>query len=399
MTKPLQLALVGCGWISNAHVNGLRELVQHGCPDLIYSAVCDISAEAARKRAAEITAIQGVEPRIFSDVETLARSGVAEAADICLPHFLHHTIAVTLLEGGLHVMVEKPLGITMKASRRIIEAAKRHHCVLATAENVRRNLGSRACAWALNTKQIIGTVSAVHAHAISHAPFDLQNPTFQWRVVKKLVGGGMIMDSGAHFTDMMLHLFGSVDEVFCTMTTHDRRMVKAPIVGHVPADVEDAWHAVIRFKCGMYATWTYSRAYYGEPRTFGAYYGTNGTMMDAGFPFHCFQSGGQATLADGQSLSKDQLQIDYLLSLSESDKQRLFPYGCTNGFAIELWDFADAIRNGRKPEIDGEDGARAKALCEACYEAATTGQVVKYDDVLNGRITAYQKPIDDYWKL
>ena len=400
MSKRFNVALVGCGWISSSHVNkGLRELVQHGCHDIVYSAVCDVSEEAAKKRAAEIAVIQGSAPRIFTDVETLVQAGVAEAADICLPHFLHHTVAVALLEGGVHVMLEKPLGITIKASRRIIDTAKKRNRVLATGENVRRYLGPRACRWALNTKRLIGDIAAVHVQVINYLPPDLQNPAFKWRVVKNLVGGGMIMDSGAHFADMMLYLFGDVDEVFCTMRTHDRRMVEAPIVGNVPADVEDAWHAMIRFKSGLCVTWTYSRAYCGEKRSFGDYHGTEGTMLDAGFPFHCFEGGGQIIFPDGKTLSKDQLQIDYLLSLPEGDKQRLFPHGCVDGFAIELWDFVDAIRNNRRPDIDGDDGLRAKALCEACYESATIGKAVKYDDVLNGRINAYQKPIDDFWKL
>jgi predicted dehydrogenase len=399
MNKPVRLALVGCGWISGAHVRGLGELYRHGCRDVVYAAVCDLAEDTARKQAAEIAAIQGTAPQVFTDLKALIASGIADGADVCLPHYLHHTVGEALLEGGWHVLLEKPLGITIQASRRILAAAKKHGRVLATAENVRRYLAARACAWALNTKRLIGTVTAVHVHVIAHAPFDLQNPAFKWRVVKNLVGGGMIMDSGAHFTDMLLHLFGEVDEVCCTMQTHDRRMVDAPVVGRVPADVEDAWHAVIRFQSGLSATWTYSRAFYGEKIQYGAYYGTDGTIMDNGFPFHCFQGGGQVTLSDGKIISNEQLQIEYLLALAEDEKRRLFPHGCTDGFAVEIWDFADAIRNGRRPEIDGADGLRAKALCEACYESATLGRPVKYADVLNGQVNAYQRPIDDFWKL
>ncbi len=59
----------------------------------------------------------------------------------------------------------------------------------------------------------------------------------------------------------------------------------------------------------------------------------------------------------------------------------------------------NAIATGRKPEMDGMDGLRVKALCESCYESATLGKPVIYADVLEGKINAYQAPIDGYWEL
>ena len=49
--------------------------------------------------------------------------------------------------------------------------------------------------------------------------------------------------------------------------------------------------------------------------------------------------------------------------------------------------------------MDGWAGIRAKALCETCYESATAGAPVKYDDVFSGKVHAYQDPIDAYWGI
>jgi predicted dehydrogenase len=122
-------------------------------------------------------------------------------------------------------------------------------------------------------------------------------------------------------------------------------------------------------------------------------------MLDLGFPFHPFQGGADAILADGKTVSSEQIQVDYMASLSDEEKAQLFPHGATDGFAIEVWDFVNAIATGRKPEMNGADGLRAKALCESCYESATLGKPVQYADVLEGRISAYQAPIDAYWEL
>jgi UDP-N-acetyl-2-amino-2-deoxyglucuronate dehydrogenase len=296
--------------------------------------------------------------------------------------------------------LEKPVGITVKASKRIIQAAQEQGCILATAENVRRYLTSRACAWAINEWGLIGDVRLVDVQMIMHRPFDYSQAAAKWRGIKRLTGGGMIMDSGAHFADMVQVLFGDVDEVFCTMASYDDRVIEgAPVVGDARADVEDTWHAVIRFVNGTHVTWTYSRSLYGPDVRLGNYYGSAGTMYDQGFVFHCFQGGGQATLADGTEVASQQVEEAYLDSLDDAERERLFPYGSTDGFAIEVWDFVHAIATGTRPEMDGEAGLRAKTLCEACYESATAGKPVKYADVLQGAIDAYQQPIDAFWRI
>jgi predicted dehydrogenase len=298
------------------------------------------------------------------------------------------------------VMVEKPLGISVLASRRIIEAAERNDRVLATGENVRRYPTARSCTWAIRDQGLIGEVRLANIQSINYGPYDFTRPAAKWRGIKLLTGGGMIMDSGAHFTDMVQVLFGEPEEIYCTMASYDSRLIEdAPIVGDMPADVEDSWQAMIRFKSGTTIGWTYSRSMYGEAVRQASYYGSAGTMMDLSFPFHPFQSGGNALLADGTAIASEQIQAEYMATLSESEKARVFPYGAEDGFAIEVWDFCDAVATGRKPEMDGYDGLRAKALCEACYESATLGKPVRYADVLEGRINAYQKPIDVFWKL
>jgi 1,5-anhydro-D-fructose reductase (1,5-anhydro-D-mannitol-forming) len=122
-------------------------------------------------------------------------------------------------------------------------------------------------------------------------------------------------------------------------------------------------------------------------------------LKDLGFAFHPFQGGGDCVLADGTTVSSQEIQAQYMATLSEEQRGQLFPYGTMDGFAVEVWDFVNSIATGRKPEMDGYAGLRAKALCECCYESATAGKPVRYSDVLEGRIDAYQKPIDDYWGL
>ncbi|NOY81777.1 MAG: Gfo/Idh/MocA family oxidoreductase [Kiritimatiellaeota bacterium] len=400
MSDPVRLALVGCGGISGSHVAGYRSLYENGCREFRVTACCDPIRQRAEERARAIAQFQDRKPEIYTETGDVIRAGIADAADLCLPHYCHHSVAIRLLEAGLHVQVEKPVGITVQATKLMIEAARKAGCILATAENVRRDLAPRAWTWAIRERRLIGRVHMVVIQSVAFGLRDFDASQFKWRAIKELAGGGMIMDSGAHFADMIQVLFGEPDEVRCWMDTFDRRLVRdAPVVGDRDADVEDAWHAEIRFRKGPEVVWTYANALAGHNLSNAVYYGENGAVLAHGFAFHPFQGGGEAHLADGTTVSNQDVIAQYRATLSPEREQQLFPYGCTQGFAIEVWDFIDAVRTGRTPEMDGEAGLRAKALCEACYESADSGRVVRYRDVLEGQARAYQAPIDEFWHV
>jgi len=399
MREKVRIAIVGCGGIAGAHLNGYESLIRRGCDTFDIVATCDTNLPSAEAFAERIASFADRKPRAYSSLEEMLQNEQLDGADICTPHFAHHTTAIACLEAGVNVMVEKPIGITVKASRKIVETGQRTGKIVATAENVRRYLHARAMEWAINKAGMIGEPRMFFVQSLSFTPFPVDSPPMQWRALKLLTGGGMIMDSGAHFTDMMLHLFGDVDEVFCQMRTFDAPEVEAPIIGKARLDVEDSWIILFKFKSGLMGTWAWSRSAPGHTITEGIYYGSRGSMKDLGFVFHTFQSGAELKLADGTVKSREEIELEYLMQLDPEQRARLFPFGLTDGFAIEVWDFIDAIANGRRPDVDGTDGLRAKALCEACYESATIGAPVKFEDVVEGKIAVYQKPIDDYWKI
>lgn len=113
--------------------------------------------------------------------------------------------------------------------------------------------------------------------------------------------------------------------------------------------------------------------------------------------FH--QQGGSIHLRDGRTLENDDIVAVYVETLTKDEEARLFSYGCENPFGIEIWDFCDAIRTGRKPEMDAVDGLRSKALCETCFDPSEAGGIVNYGVVVSGAVNAFQKPINEHWGL
>ncbi len=139
MSDQVKLAIIGCGGIAGGHLNSYQKLQDKGYDRFRVAAVCDVAAENVERYAADVEAKLGHRPDKYGSVEETLAAANLDAADICLPHAYHHTAAIACLEAGLDVMVEKPVGITIKAGRMIIETARQNGRILATAEQVRRD--------------------------------------------------------------------------------------------------------------------------------------------------------------------------------------------------------------------------------------------------------------------
>jgi len=131
------------------------------------------------------------------------------------------------------------------------------------------------------------------------------------------------------------------------------------------------------------------------------FYGDGGVIRDYGDVFHPFtvQDRGDVEKLDGTKYTMKELREMYLGTLSDEEKERLFPHGLEDGFALELYDFIDAIRNRRAPEVDGWTGLQAKAISMAIYESGYSGEAVTIADVLDGKVNGYQQEIDKHWGL
>lgn len=394
----VRLALVGCGGMAGAHLRGYEELLQKGETRFRLVAAVDEVPARAEDFAARIEQFAGWEVNTYPSVAALLDGEDAlDGADICSPHGLHHVLACQLLEGGVHVLVEKPIGVTVRASKKIVQTAQRCGRIAATAEQCRRALGQRAIHWAFNDGLLGAPKMWWAVQAGWRDPAEV--PHWHWRVDRKLGGCGMVMDSGAHWVDTMRYWFGEIDSVYARV----EQMYPRP---HrrgeelVNSASEDFWTSIFNFASGLIGTWSWTISAPGQGFTQLTLSGEKGSIIDTDI-FHpaAFQANGECQLADGTTHSMAELQQMYLATLSAEREDALFPHGITGGVTLELWDFIDALSTGRPVEIDAEEGLRSKAVCEAIYESGQSGQVVQVADVLAGKIDAYQRDIDRAWGL
>ena len=146
MSDRLKMGLVGCGGMSGAHMGGYRELWAKDLKLFDIVAACDIDVSRAETRANEAHEFQGgAKPAVYNELdEMLSKHPDLDCVDICALHSAHHTLAVPALEAGKHVIIEKPLGITMRACKLILDAAEENGKILSVAENYRLDRTQRA---------------------------------------------------------------------------------------------------------------------------------------------------------------------------------------------------------------------------------------------------------------
>jgi predicted dehydrogenase len=396
----LKLALIGCGTIANRrHLPGYATISEKepGLFDLV--AVCDADKERAEAASRTASEWQRPAPRVYTDVTQLLENERLDAADVCAPHFLHHSVGIACLDAGVHVQIEKPLGITLRASEALIAAAKRNGKILATAENIRRNPGVRTAHWLFHERGLLGEPTALYSQSVAdRRPQDTNERPWIWQWDRQLSGGGPVIDSGAHFCDTIRYLYGEVESCYgrvLHLGTHKARR------GGDLVDItsEDTFFATINFASGAVGSWSISSALPGQAFNTVNYYGTEGAIVEPNDPFHGPTIRSHVVLRDGTTVPIATYFQEYLESLGETGRQRLFPHGIDNGYTLEIYDFLTAVRDGRPPEIDGEQGMRAKAIALTIYESATAGQPVRVEEVLAGRVRDYQRPIDDRWGL
>ena len=125
---PLALGLVGCGGMGLRHIQGLVELQRAGISPFELIAVCDARVEAATRAADMAEEGLGRRPEVHTGLDELLAGPTGQlldAVDLVTDVGAHHSVGVKVLEAGKHLISEKPLGLTVKACRVMLDAAAR----------------------------------------------------------------------------------------------------------------------------------------------------------------------------------------------------------------------------------------------------------------------------------
>lgn len=374
------MAIVGCGGMADAHRRALETLWHAGYRTFTVVATCDVNRERADEMATHIAEFQERRPAAYTDLDDmLASESSLVAVDICTPHREHHTLAIACMEAGKHVTIEKPLAITLRAGRLMLDAAQRHNRILHVAENYRRAPAQRAIKWALEHGRIGKPRMFFWVDTFERVWY------WGWREHKEIAGGGWTLDGGVHFADLMRYHIGEVDEVYAISHAFFPIRYRKPETRDEPIQVtvEDTTMALLRFHNGVLGQWTLSNAAPGKGYNMRIIYGEHGSID--------WQDGLQ-THAEHKTV--DELVEEFMSSISDDEREQLFPYGITDTVALEMMEFINAIMHGTPIETDGWEGYRSQAICMAVYESAWLNAPVKVEQVAAGELEGYQAQIN-----
>jgi predicted dehydrogenase len=200
VTKPIRGAIIGCGDICRAHFTAYK------ARGIEVVAVCDLDPELAKRK---ITENGCPDATIYTDhKELLARSDI-DFVTVATPVSAHALLTIAALKAGKHVACEKPSALTLEENLAILEASRAaKKKVIFFSSRMRYGMASLAAQRC--RKGDLGRIYRVDvqmARRRGRPGVDIIQHA-KWFVDAKRAGGGVIMDMGQYYMDMVFHLTG-----------------------------------------------------------------------------------------------------------------------------------------------------------------------------------------------
>ena len=406
----LPICLVGCGGMGNRHILGLAALARTCLSNIDLVAVCDLRRDWAERAAAEAERVLGRKPRVHTSIDAaVADPGIA-AFDVCTEVSAHLPVVLPALAARKPVLCEKPLALTVRAARRMIDAARETGTLLATAENYRRDPPNRL-AKAVIDAGLLGHVHTMLQFSAGGSDRIIITP---WRHMRDK--GGIGADVVVHYTDIIQYYLGEFETIHgygfiaepvrynrdgAVMPHPAYRQHQAEMPETVVPTAEDSMVAIFRMKSGVLVQLGHVPSGPGRDWYQRSVHGRLGSLeiphdRRGGAPVLRRANGELA----GRQILKElpRFELDPVAASifgKEGVEYDLpFPTSDAGQIAIEQHDFARAVLNNTAPEIDGHGGLTALAAVVGVFESSKIGRPVTMDEMLTGAVSGWQDDLD-----
>lgn len=338
----LKFAIVGCGRIAKRHADLLgREQISGA--KLI--AVCDVVAEKAAKFGQEY----GV-PH-YLDMHEMVVATTPDVIIVLTESGNHARHVIDLSRHGKHIVVEKPMALTLDDADAMIHACDKAGIRLFVVKQNRFNVPVRKLREALEEgrfgKIVMGTVRVRWCRPQSYYDQDSWRGT--WRM-----DGGVLTNQASHHVDLLEWMLGSVESVFAMSRT-----------ALVDIEAEDTAVVALRFKSGALGVIEATTAV--RPKDLEgslSILGEGGSVEIGGFAVNKMKT---------WDFVDKRPDDDKVLEEYSVNPPNVYGFG----HQAYLEHVVDCIRNEKKQLVDGLDGRRSLELINAIYESVETGKEVK----------------------
>jgi len=356
--RPVGVGIIGSQFISTIHAESLR-----ACAQAEMRAVASATAEHAKAFADR----HGI-PRHFADYRELLALPEVDMVVVGVPNHLHCQVAVDAAAARKHVVMEKPLCLSLAEADRMIGACRDAGVKLMYAEEL--------CFTPkyVRLKQLLDSGALGRPTLVKQSEkHDGPHAAHFWDVER--AGGGVTMDMGCHAIEFFRWMLGRppITSVYAQMSTavhgertrgEDNAILILEFEGGVTALAEESW--------------------------------TKLGGMDDRAEVHGSEGVAYADVLHGNAIETYSAKgYDYAVEKAGSTKGwsfAIYEEAWNYGFPQEMVHFVDCVQNDKKPAVTGEDGRTVLAAIFAAYESARTGRKVAFPFESPAR-----KPIDLWW--
>jgi UDP-N-acetyl-2-amino-2-deoxyglucuronate dehydrogenase len=340
MTTPanFRIALVGCGRISRNHFDALTRV-----PGLTLSAVCDVDVDRAR------TAGEQQSVPWFRSYEEMLAHAPCEIVCIATPSGLHPEQGILAARAGKHVIVEKPMAITLSAADDLVHACDAARVHLFVVKQNRLNATVQLLRRAVD-KGRFGRIYMANCTVRWARPQEYYDQA-PWRGTWEF-DGGAFMNQASHYVDLIQWLVGPVESVMAKTATLARRI-----------ETEDSGVAVLKFRSGALGAievtmLTYPRNLEGSITILGE----TGSVKIGGTAVNRVEHWAFASYDDD----------DKVVESVNTTPPNVYGFGHEAYYHNVL----AVLRGEAKPDTDGRAGRKSLELILGIYESAKTGREV-----------------------
>jgi UDP-N-acetylglucosamine 3-dehydrogenase len=346
MTKQVRVGIIGTGAIADMHANAYR-----ACDNARIVAVSDIDKALLEKKKL----LYGAQAS-YTRCEDLLRDNEVDAVDICVPVNLHARIAVAAAEADKHLLLEKPMALTLQECDDIISAARKNSVNLTIVHNQLFYPPHNEAKRLVETEigKTIMLVTRLHSGSRIKG----------WRADPK-IGGGWLMEAGIHRLYLARYLMGEIEQVFCALgkTSPDHLGEDMAVVSM--KFLSGAYGSLSSSAGGPYPLW--------DDRT--EVVGTDGMIIVNGVEDQIIPSPPLLFYKDGRWVAYTRAKSYARRKDNRYEVEADFPNLWPGGDKL-IPQFVESIINDTGPLVSGEEGKRLVQIVLACHESAKTGLAV-----------------------
>lgn len=355
--QPLRVGVVGVGFGATVHVPAFQ------------SEGWDVRAISSRRedRVKKAAADLGVADAM-TDWRALVARDDLDAVAVSTPPAAHLEIVSAALNGGKHVLCEKPFALSA-AEAGSMAALARERGLTAMVAHEFRHAPQRAQVRELLDQGAIGTPQVVSAELLLGRAAPDAPPPVTWGS-RAAEGGGFLGALGSHYIDGLRHWFGDVATVFGALKTLRPERLDRETGRVVQADTDDTFSFTLTFKSGVVATMLASSAVAPSQGVRITVAGSDGMLVATQRGANP-EPDGVVLLGKSTDRALAPVEMPARFRPFEDDRDpRLV------SFRLLVRDFEAGIREGRSPSPNFEDGLKCQQVLDAVRESSRTGRTV-----------------------